>query len=166
MANNGDFAPSLANLVQQQTVKVSSAVTGGIVDVQKDGTTVDASVRSKINFVTGTNTTLTVTDNSGSDRVDVTIDAVVGVTGRVAANGTKLAGTGFSVVHSGTGIYTVTFTTAFSAVPLILLAVNPTGDGNMIGFTSATTSSFVVQIDDKSGTPVDHIFDFWAHEIV
>lgn len=46
------------------------------VDVSKNGT--PTSSRPIINFIEGTNVTLTVTDNAGNDRVDVTIAATGG----------------------------------------------------------------------------------------
>lgn len=100
------------------------------------------------------------------NEIEADLTYLLGISGRVADGGTILAGTGFTVSHTnGTGLYTITFTTAFAAQPLIVLAVSPTGDGNSIGYINASASSFTAQIDDKSGTAVDHNFDFWARGI-
>src|SRR5262249_46689220 len=50
----------------------------GAITVAKNGS--DVGTRKKINFIEGTNVTFTIADNSGSDRVDVTINASGGVT--------------------------------------------------------------------------------------
>lgn len=52
--------------------------------IAKDGSTVGT--RDKINFITGSGTTLTVADNSGSDRVDITIDVSGGSSAPFADN--------------------------------------------------------------------------------
>lgn len=57
-------------------------------------------------------------DQIGSDaRVDY-IDTIR--TGRVAAAGTISGGTGFTVNKTGTGLYSITFSTPFSAVPIVI----------------------------------------------
>lgn len=117
--NQGDFAQPLAGLVQQQQVNVTSAITGGLADVQKDGTTVDVEIRSKLNFISGDGTSLTVADNAGSDRVDVTIatnfeilkhgtkTSSVTSTGGSFATGQDVLDSALSVTFDGTSDYAV-----------------------------------------------------------
>lgn len=63
-----DFAQPLGALAQQQQVSVSSSTTiAALKDVANNGTVVDASTRSKLNFV-GTNA---ISDDSANDRVTV-----------------------------------------------------------------------------------------------
>lgn len=59
------------NLSADRTLTVVANTTNQQVAVAKAGTT--AGTRAKINFIEGSNVTLTVADNFGSDRVDVTI---------------------------------------------------------------------------------------------
>lgn len=58
------------------------------------------------------------------------------ITGIVASDGTITAGTGFSVTNDSTGVYTVTFTNAFSAVPTVILTA-------LVGGVSASISGAV-----------------------
>lgn len=66
--NNGDFAQPLANLIQQQTVNVSTSGIG-LKDIANNSTKVDAETRSKLNFI-GTNA---ITDDGIGDQVTVTL---------------------------------------------------------------------------------------------
>lgn len=76
MADNtqGDFAQPLAGQAQQQVVNIANQVSvAALKHVEKAGTQIDAAVRSSLNLIEGTGVTLTVADNSGGDRVDVTV---------------------------------------------------------------------------------------------
>lgn len=46
------------------------------------------------------------------------------ISGRVNADGTIAAGSGFTVAHPGTGTYTITFTSAFAAAPAVVVSNN------------------------------------------
>lgn len=89
--------------------------------------------------------------------------ALIGVTGIVAANGTITAGTGFSVVHSGTGVYAVTFSPVFPAAPVVL--TTPVGTSRLSPDYSAgnpTATGFTLQLKDASNTLTDAIWNFNA----
>ena len=62
------------------------------------------------------------------------------VRGRVNAAGTVAGGAGFTVAKTGTGLYTVTITTAFGAVPAII----PAGVNGEARLTGALAGSFTV----------------------
>lgn len=87
------------------------------------------------------------------------------ITGRVNANGTIAAGTGFSVVRNAAGNYSVTFTTAFANVPNVQLSADDVASsGTGVSWKNKTASGFDVHIADMIGGPtyVDGAFDFLA----
>ena len=47
----------------------------GFVIFKNNGSTINSTDRKNLNFIPGTNITITAIDNPGSDQVDVTIDA-------------------------------------------------------------------------------------------
>lgn len=116
-------------------------------------------VRRRINFIEGANITLTVGDDAGNEEVDVTITGAtasgipVALTGIVNSNGTIAAGTGFSVNRTGAGQYTVTFTSALAAVPVILANVILTHaqTNQHINIHTVTTGGFFVQTTLDTG---------------
>lgn len=84
LAQNKLLYASLANILAALTLGTTLGISGGTMDVQantvveqvkvdKSGTLVGT--RKEINLIPGTGVTLTVTDNAGSDRVDVTINS-------------------------------------------------------------------------------------------
>lgn len=88
------------------------------------------------------------------------------VRGDIAAAGTINFGSGFSVVKNGTGDYTVTFTTAFAAAPVVVLTLGPTGGGVAIKHNDAagpTINNFRVQgFLTATGAASDLRFQFIA----
>jgi len=83
------------------------------------------------------------------------------IRGRVdtGGTGTILHGTGFTIVRTGVGSVTVTFTTAFSGVPAATATsnVNETAIGS-----GSTTAEITVASLNTSGVLVDSIFNFIA----
>lgn len=156
----GDFAQPLAGQAQQQTVNVSAAVsTAALKNVDKAGVQKNADVRSAINFIDGTNGSVTVADNSGSDRVDVTVDVASSPTFSGTVTAAELVYNGMrahrhpyandrhvesgSVTTSG-GVAAVSFTSAFSSTPSVVATI--------VG--SAGTSSNFAAIQSASTTGV------------
>lgn len=91
------------------------------------------------------------------------VSLINGVTGIVTATGAITAGTGFSVVHSGTGVYDITFTPNLSVRPVIVgnamggtngLAI-PAGPPTAVGFEMTIIRS-------DTGATQDAAFDFIA----
>lgn len=168
--NQGDFAQPLAGLAQQQQVSVSTQVsTAALKNVDKAGTQQNADIRSALNFIDGTNGTVTVADNSGSDRVDVTVDVASSPTfsGTMTANEVVYNGmrahrhpyANDRHVESGTattssGSVGVTFTSAFSAAPHVAVGIVGSG-GSVSNFaaqqSAATTGVTLLAINPASG---------------
>jgi hypothetical protein len=83
---------------------------------------------------------------------------VTAITGHVSAAGAILAGTGFTVVKGAAGIYTVNFTTAFSAAPLVLLAVLNVNAQRGAQLTAVAVGSFGVITFNAAGAENDEWF--------
>ena len=79
------------------------------------------------------------------------------VRGRVNAAGTVAGGAGFTVAKTGVGLYTVTFPTAFGAVPAII----PAGVNGEARLTGALPGSFTVATF-AAGVAADLAFHFLA----
>jgi hypothetical protein len=61
------------------------------------------------------------------------------ITGLVAASGAITAGSGFTVAHPGNGLYTLTFTSPFASIPVVV--GNPDGASDMIMQVSTVGAS-------------------------
>lgn len=83
------------------------------------------------------------------------------VEGRVAADGTISEGDGFTVSKTGTGAYTVTFTTAFLAAPAVAPAVVTGGTGVRIQAVAAGSFSILTYNASTLGV-LDAPFHFIA----
>ena len=90
-----------------------------------------------------------------------------GITGQASAVGGVIAGTGWSCVHTGAGVYTVTFTTPFAAAPDVLVSLGPSGNtqGDIIVFSTAI-GGCVVHVFNGAGTPQDQAWSFLAVTMV
>lgn len=105
----------------------------GSLYLRRDSTVPSASIYTKN---TG------VTENVGWAALGTALTAV---TGSVSSSGTAVAGTGYtSSYNSGTGIYTISFTTALSEAPLVFAFKNQAPGG-------ANTQDFGVVAADASG---------------
>lgn len=83
------------------------------------------------------------------------------LTGIVDSAGTILGGTGFTVVHTGTGVYQINFDTPFSAPPVGLVTLRG------LGFFQCVTTSpqMTVTMTNTSAAPTDMGFQFEAQAI-
>ena len=93
------------------------------------------------------------------------------ITGGVNANGSIAAGTGFTVNHSGTGIYVISFNTAYSSPPNIQVTLVTANTGSNAAVANLVTgwtgSSFTVRtIATGTGTLTDLEFTFLAQASV
>jgi len=96
--------------------------------------------------------------------VQLSLRAVVG---QVNSGGTIGGGTGFSVVHGGTGTYQVTITSAFSAGPVVVVTpLWDAGGGAMATVLAIDTSHFNVLTYFHNGTATDYGFYFIARELI
>lgn len=86
-----------------------------------------------------------------------------GVSGKITSAGTITSGTGFSVSAHTTGNYTITYTTAFSATPLVIVTLAVP----LLFYKSAESASgFTLTAQTASGTFTDAGFDFWARATI
>lgn len=86
------------------------------------------------------------------------------IVGSIAANGTTLAGSGFSVVYNGTGDYTVTFDMPFGSRPVVTFGLGFTA--SRVGVkhkdgVAPTATGFSVYTY-SSASLADSAFDFTA----
>lgn len=91
------------------------------------------------------------------------------ITGIVAANGTVTAGTGFTVNHSGTGIYVISFTTAFTSTPVVSAIAGPGSPdaSTTCVLTAAAAGSVTIEtIRQATGVLADSPFNFAAQAVV
>jgi hypothetical protein len=94
------------------------------------------------------------------------------VTGIIAADGSTVAGTGFTVTHPGPGRYTVTYTTPFATQPTVLLtavfgSINVDAGTGVLPRENAIVdlanlTSFVAATSNNGGALADHSFMFLA----
>ena len=84
--------------------------------------------------------------------------------GRISSSGTVSLGSGFTVSRTGTGLYVITFTTAFSGPPAVTLSpsVGATGGPYNAHTNGISTVAAGIRIMNGSGTNIDDAFDFIA----
>ena len=84
--------------------------------------------------------------------------------GRVTSNGAISSGSGFTVSRTATGLYVITFTTAFSSTPAVTLSpsVGATGGPYNAHTNGISTVAAGIRIMNGSGTNIDDNFDFIA----
>ena len=88
------------------------------------------------------------------------------MTGQITSGATIDAGTGFTVSSGGTGLYTITFTTAFAATPTVVVTVNRSGGGRLATIDNASTTSVDVVIRTDGGVLENDAFHFVAYATV
>lgn len=112
-----------------------------------------------------------ITVGSGLSLSGGSLTATGGTTiirGRVNGDGTIAAGTGFSITRTATGRYTITFTSAFSAVPVVLLTPRAGAGGATAAtavidnFNAAPTTTSTRVFILSAGTYTDLEWDFMA----
>ena len=84
------------------------------------------------------------------------------ITGRIATDGSITAGTRFTVAKGAAGIYTITYTAAFTAAPLVIGGSDIAGDNANVTVTSAAGSATVHVLSASTGALTDHSFYFLA----
>lgn len=104
----------------------------------------------------------------GEPKVTVTSSGVAApaaaatmITGRVTAGGAQ-TGTGFTVNHSATGTYVITFTAAFATDPTVVATAGPAANGNAIATINASSPTSVTILTVVTGSPTDQPFEFLA----
>lgn len=82
------------------------------------------------------------------------------VRGRVGSGGAIISGEGFTSALGATGVYTVTFTTAFSVAPAV--DVSASAGGSIHQVTPSTGSFVATSIDSALQTATNSGFSFIA----
>ncbi|HKZ40483.1 MAG TPA: hypothetical protein VJ044_05940, partial [Candidatus Hodarchaeales archaeon] len=82
------------------------------------------------------------------------------IRGAVNADCTIARGAGFTVNKTGTGTYTVTFSTAFSGAPVVVVCL--TASVGIIQSANHTTSDVGIATYNTSSAPADIAFQFIA----
>ncbi|HSX34780.1 MAG TPA: hypothetical protein VLF62_04010 [Candidatus Saccharimonadales bacterium] len=128
--------------------------------VSKDGTTVGT--RPKVNFITGANTTLTVTDNNANNRVDVTIAAAAAGAPDPSAAALGLVGQTMPATQSSTKF------NVNSGICIFMLVRLPAGNVSKIGGwkvnegTGSPTGTCGMALYTEAGALVDQTVDMSA----
>jgi len=84
------------------------------------------------------------------------------VSGVVSSGGVVFAGSGFTVEHVGQGVYTINFTTAFTALPAVTASQAVSGSPRILAIDLINWSSVRVSVYNTSGTLTDTPFCFLA----
>lgn len=84
------------------------------------------------------------------------------IAGHVASGGSITAGTGFSVAHGSTGIYTITFTSAFATEANVQVTLATDAQALSPVLSAISASAFTVKTRDNVGTLTDKDFTFRA----
>jgi hypothetical protein len=75
--------------------------------------------------------------------------------------GTKVTGEGYTTVHTGTGIYTITFTNTFTGTPVAVVGLTSSGNNDTITCASVSTTTLVIN-SFRSGAATDLGHNFIA----
>lgn len=123
------------------------------IQVQEDGTVIGT--EAALDFVNSGNVGLSVTDDSGNGRIQVAASVAL-KHGEVASNGTIVSGVGFTVNHSSTGIYVVSWNPAGIGNVIVIPAVGNSGAapstlGTIIQVSAESNTGFTVKTDSGSG---------------
>ena len=122
------------------------------IQVQEDGTVVGT--EAALDFVNTGNVDLSVTDDSGNGRIQVAASIPLRH-GEVASDGTIVSGTGFTVNHSGTGTYVVSWSPAGLDNMIVIPAVGnsgaaASGPATVIQVSAESNTGFTVKTDNGS----------------
>lgn len=82
------------------------------------------------------------------------------VRGRVGSDGTVTSGEGFTSELGATGVYTVTFTSAYAVAPSVVVSLG--GGGRIVQVSPAVGSFVATQQDSALQTNVNGPFSFIA----
>jgi hypothetical protein len=89
------------------------------------------------------------------------------ITGLVGSTGTIIAGAGFAVVHTGTGTYDITYTTAFATTPVVVATGQAAGTNQRNAMiTAQSATGFSIIILQGNASPQDSAFNFLAQAVV
>lgn len=118
----------------------------------------------------GDDRTLTVGNAAGTISDPIVVGGGHGSThglniirGVVDSNGSGISGEGFSISHPATGVYTLTFATAFFDVPAVTASIDAGGGGTaFIAAVQPSSSAVTITTFNLSGVSTNSRFDFIA----
>lgn len=87
------------------------------------------------------------------------------VRGAVSSTGTVAKGSGFSSSRTSAGIFVVTYTSAFAAVPVLVATAFVSGGVRITGISSESASGFTIEIRNDGATLSDAAFSFYAMNV-
>ena len=68
----------------------------------------------------------------------------------------------FTVAHTGTGTYTITFARPFKTTPGVVANANSSGNGRFCIPANQTSAGFTIEIYNPAGVPDNQPFSFFA----
>ena len=86
------------------------------------------------------------------------------IRGEVGSAGAVVRGSGFTSVRNAVGNYTVTFTTAFSAPPVVIATPASAAGAHGIEVSSVSTTAFTILTNNR-GASLDSPFAFHAMSV-
>lgn len=139
----------------------SGGITPGVasVQVEKDGALIGQ--EAALNII---GTGWTIADNGALGRIDITPQRVV--TGVISSAGAIVAGTGFSVVRVPTGLYNITFTVPFAAMPCVQCSCKYIGSNSWPQYVTPTINGFGIQVLNNALSGADDEVHFIAMGMV
>jgi hypothetical protein len=147
-------------LYPSNTTTNAQAITTTTVDVQHNDVRVAG--EPALDFEDAGGFVWTIADDAANSRVKITPPRLL--TGRIAADGTITAGTGFTITKGAAGLYTINHTVNFGSTPVVLL--QPVVDGYNLTHNGAVNDSgavtTVVQRNVASGVLTDQPWQFVA----
>lgn len=145
-------------IIPSNTTTNAQVLTNATINVQKNEVLVAA--EPTLDFVDAGANVWTVTDDATNTRVKVTPPRII--TGRINADGTIAAGTGFTVNRPSAGTYDITFTVAFAALPAFVCVA---GSSVVFRGSALTTSTARVETFSTAFALSDSACSFIAHAI-
>lgn len=171
-----DYTLTLMSALPVATSFVQVASTGNVTaNITPDNSTIEVN-SNQLRVVPGSISTTQIANNTslpgtavqeqGKNIVVSSTNATTSlamIRGAVAANGTINVGEGFTVNHSGTGVYVITFTNAFASNPVVVACLRGTAaSGDFVQLASFSTTACQINVIDNSVSPIDEPFTFIA----
>lgn len=143
------------------TTTNSQVISTSVVDVQHNDVRVGG--EPALDFEDAGAFVWTVTDDPANARMKITPPRII--SGKVNGGASVIdRGTGFTIGRTGVGRYTVTFTTAFATVPLVVVCASDNNAAGNATVNSETVNGFNVCVGNiqAAGAALDDEYEFIA----
>jgi hypothetical protein len=137
---------------------LSASVAGGVTNLE----TATAGQVSKPIAICDSSTTLVMFNMRGET---IAASAAAPLTGQITTTGTITAGSGFTAARNSAGNYTITFTAAFSAAPVVLATV-VNSQPIVVDLVSVAAGSFTIEFRTAAGVATDQNWQFMAQAML